>query len=98
MSATVLVTDHGFKHVDLERATVERAGFQLRTAQCRTAEEVIAAARGVDALLVQWAPITAGVIEHLSARVIVRYGIGVDNVDLPAAAARGIAVCNVPDY
>ena len=32
------------------------------------------------------------------ARAIVRYGIGVDNVDLEAARARGIPVSNIPDY
>src|SRR5690606_1358539 len=47
----------------------------------------------------QWAPVNAEVIAALKhCRVIVRYGIGVDNVDLAAARARGIAVCNVPDY
>jgi D-3-phosphoglycerate dehydrogenase len=100
MSATVLITDYGFKNVDLERATIEGAGFLLKTAQCRTPEEVIEAAQDVDALIVQWAPLNARVIAALpkSVRVAVRYGIGVDNIDLPAAAAHGLPVCNVPDY
>src|SRR5262249_10240280 len=45
------------------------------------------------------ARLTANVIAALRrARAIVRYGVGVDNIDLEAARARGIPVCNVPDY
>lgn len=78
---------------------MKAAGADLVVAQCKTADEVIAAARDADALLVQWAPVNAAVIAALNrCKVIVRYGIGVDNVDLAAAKARGIAVCNVPDY
>src|SRR5207245_6753465 len=52
-----------------------------------------------DHVLTQFAPLDAGVIGAMRrAKVIVRYGVGVDNVDLEAARVRGIAVCNVPDY
>lgn len=95
----VLITDHGFPNINQEREILERLGCELIVAQARTAEEVIAVAAEADALLVQWAPITAEVIRSLRrCRVIVRYGIGVDNVDLAAARAAGIPVCNVPDY
>ncbi|MDB6127498.1 MAG: hypothetical protein JWM35_1394, partial [Verrucomicrobia bacterium] len=95
----VLVTDHGFPNLRHEETTLAAAGAELVVAQCKTADDVIAVARDADALLVQWAPMTAAVIGSLTrCKVIVRYGIGVDNVDLVAAKARGIAVCNVPDY
>ena len=99
MRYRVLVTDHGFENVERERGILLGADAETVVASCRTEEDVIEAARGSDALLVQWAPITAQVIETLDqCKVIVRYGIGVDNVDLAAAAGRGIPVCNVPDY
>ena len=95
----VLVTDHGFPNLDHEKRILTAAGAELVVAQCKTPEEVTAAAKDADALLVQWATVNAAVIAGLTrCKVIVRYGIGVDNVDLAAAKAKGIAVCNVPDY
>ena len=77
----------------------ERAGHTLHIYQCRTDDDVIAVAADADALLVQYAPITAAVVSRLErCKVIVRYGIGVDGVDLTAAERHGIPVCNVPDY
>jgi D-3-phosphoglycerate dehydrogenase len=95
----VLITDCGFPDVERERSAIEASGATLEVAQCRSEDEVIAVAADADVLLVQWAPISERVISALnSCRAIVRYGIGVDNVNLVAARAHNIAVCNVPDY
>lgn len=95
----VLITDYGFKDVDQETGLITAAGYAVETAQCKTAEDVLQYGADAVALLVQWAPVTAAVIEGLkNCRLIVRYGIGVDNVDLEAAKQKGIVVCNVPDY
>jgi D-3-phosphoglycerate dehydrogenase len=60
---------------------------------------MLAATRDADAVLVQFAQVPASVIEGLArCKVIVRYGIGYDNVDIATAKRRGIPVCNVPDY
>jgi D-3-phosphoglycerate dehydrogenase len=95
----VLLTDHGYPSLQLLESILTPAGAELVTAQCKTPEDVIAAGRDMDALLVTWAPITAAVSAALThCKLIIRCGIGVDNVDLVAAKARGIPVCNVPDY
>ncbi|MBX3241093.1 MAG: C-terminal binding protein [Chitinophagaceae bacterium] len=95
----VLITDYGFKNIDQEKKIITEAGFELIAAQCKTPEDVLTYGAEAAALLVQWAPVTASVIDGLKkCRLIVRYGIGVDNLDLEAAQKKGIVVCNVPDY
>jgi D-3-phosphoglycerate dehydrogenase / 2-oxoglutarate reductase len=95
----VLVTDADYGALDIEAELLSAAGHELLTAQCRTPEELIAAAQDADAVLVQYAPITAEVLEALPRlRLVSRYGVGVDVVDQDAARARGVWVCNVPDY
>jgi D-3-phosphoglycerate dehydrogenase len=95
----VLATDADYGVLDIEEQVLAAAGHELRTARCRTPAEVIDAARDVDAVLVQYAPITAEVLDALPRlRLVSRYGVGVDVVDTDAARARGVWVCNVPDY
>jgi D-3-phosphoglycerate dehydrogenase len=95
----VLVTDAEYETLDIESDVLTAAGHELAVADCRTSGDVIAAARGADALLVQYAPVTAEVFEALpELRLVSRYGVGVDSVDVGAARARGVWVCNVPDY
>jgi D-3-phosphoglycerate dehydrogenase len=94
-----LITDFQFPDIGTERRIIESAGGDLAAFQCKTEGDVIAVAGEADVLLVQWAPITRAVIDHLpNCKVIVRYGIGLDNIDLDAARARGVTVRNIPDY
>jgi D-3-phosphoglycerate dehydrogenase len=95
----VLVTDHTFDPLDIERRILEPLGANLDAQQCKTAEQLVPLVADADAILTQFSPVNAQVIAAMKkVRVIVRYGIGVDNVDLQAAKDRGIPVCNVPDY
>lgn len=95
----VAVTDYTFGELDLERAVLQPLGCQVDAAQCRTEEQASAFVQGADYIITQFAPLGAHAIAAMDrARLIVRYGIGVDNVDVAAAAERGIPVYNVPDY
>lgn len=99
MSKKVLLTDYGFSTIDYERNILSMPEIELVEAQCKTEEEVIALGEDAHALLVQWAPVTRKVISQLkNCELIVRYGIGVDNIDLQAAKEYHIPVANVPDY
>jgi D-3-phosphoglycerate dehydrogenase len=92
----VAITDADYESHEPEREVLSNLNVELVKFQCNTEDEVIKNCWDADALLNQYAPITRRVIEHLkNTRVIVRYGIGVDNIDLRAATERGIFVANV---
>jgi len=94
-----VITDYSFDDVDLERSILEALECQLEFLKAGKDQPLMDLVRDADAVITQFAPVTAEIIGAMQkARVIVRYGIGVDNVDLNAAAAKGIPVCNVPDY
>ena len=95
----IAIVDSDNESFEEEHEVAERFGIELSRSQASDEQQTIEAARGADAILVQYAPITAAVLDALpDLRAIGRYGVGVDTVDVEAATARGIAVCNVPDY
>jgi D-3-phosphoglycerate dehydrogenase / 2-oxoglutarate reductase len=94
----VVVTDQVFPDVDTERELLATVGAELEVAS-GDRDEVLEQARDADALLNTYMPIDAEAVAALKrCRIIARYGIGVDNVDLDAARQAGIVVTNVPDY
>ena len=95
----IVVTDYTFPDLGPESARVQQSGFQLVGHHCKTQDELISAVAGADAVISQFARTTPAVIAAMDrARAIVRYGIGVDNVDLDAARAHAIPVSNITDY
>lgn len=95
----VVITDCDHGTIAPEEAVLRAARVDFRLHQVKSEDDVIAAARDADAIILQYAPITGHVLDGLPrCRVAVRYGVGVDTVDLAAATARGVMVANVPDY
>jgi D-3-phosphoglycerate dehydrogenase len=96
----VVVTDFTFADLDVETATLRPLGCELVAAKrVPPPEELSRLVADAEHVLTQFAPLDAAVIAAMhKAKVIVRYGVGVDNVNLEAARARNIPVCNVPDY
>jgi D-3-phosphoglycerate dehydrogenase len=98
---TVVVVSLGYESYAIERELLRAIDAELVLAprDCLTEAEVIAAGREADALLVREAPVSARVIDSLErCRAIVRYGVGVDNIDLEHARKKRIYVANIPGY
>lgn len=99
MAAALLTDADRFPFAAEERAALAAAGVDLRELAGHATEELVAAARGVDALFVYHADLGRQTIARLEGvRVIARCGSGHDNVDAEAARDRGIEVVYVPDY
>lgn len=95
----MVITDHAFADERFERAAADELGADFAVFQAGTEAEAADAVRGADIAVVNFAPMTESVLREMnSGAVVIRYGIGYDNVDLDAARAQRIRVCNVPDY
>lgn len=96
----VAITDYSFPSLEIEEGILSPLGYKLEAwKEKRPPAELTHLVSDADAVITQFATVNADVIASMrQAKVIVRYGIGVDNVDLEAAKARGIPVCNIPDY
>jgi D-3-phosphoglycerate dehydrogenase len=95
----VVITDCDQGSIEEEKDEFGKIGAELILAQVQEERELIRACREADGLLNQYAPLTRRVLENLpNCKVVSRYGVGVDSVDLKAATDLGIIVANVPDY
>ena len=97
MKIVITDCDHGF--FTPEESVIEKAGHSLKICKGRHPEEVLEVAHDAEALICQFLPITHTLLTSLpNCRVVGRYGVGVDNVDLEAATALGIKVIHVPGF
>lgn len=99
-SPIVAVAGARFERLDIETEVVEAAGARIRRTPGTTADDLVAGCAGAVAVLAAAHPrFTRAVLARLDGvRAIVRYGVGVDSIDLAAASEHGILVCNVPDF
>ena len=94
----VVVSDQVFPSVDTERSMLAEIDAELEVAE-GDMEEVLSVASDADAILNTYLPWDEPALARLGhCRIIARYGIGVDNIDLEAARRHDIVVTNVPDY
>ena len=95
----IAITDSVFPSLDPARKALARLDPEYRMAKSASAEDILAVARDADAILVTYAKLPAELLRQLkNCKAIGRFGLGVDNIDLPAAKECGIAVNYVPDY
>ncbi|HEY6254531.1 MAG TPA: C-terminal binding protein [Xanthobacteraceae bacterium] len=95
----IAVTDSVFPSLDPAMAALARVDPQIRMAKSVAAEDILAVARDADAILVTYAKLPGELLRVLTrCKVIGRFGLGVDNIDVKTAAELGIVVTYVPDY
>ncbi|NIS59260.1 MAG: C-terminal binding protein [Proteobacteria bacterium] len=93
----IIDCDHG--SIEEERAVFSKFEGDLEWAQITGEEEIVARCHDADGLINQYAPLTKRLLERLPrCKVISRYGVGVDGIDLSAATELGIIIANVPGY
>jgi D-3-phosphoglycerate dehydrogenase / 2-oxoglutarate reductase len=100
LSKTIIaITDSPFPSMDPAKQALAKLDPEYRMAKSPAAEDILAVARDADAVLVTYAKLPGELLRELKrCKAIGRFGLGVDNIDLPAAKALGIAVNYVPDY
>ena len=99
MSKKVVITDCDHDSMEPEYEVAAANGVELVESPSASLDDIVAAAKDADAIVVQYVKITADLMDRLpNLKAIGRYGVGVDTIDVPAATQRGIAVCSVPDY
>jgi D-3-phosphoglycerate dehydrogenase len=97
MKISITDCDHGF--TDPERKIIEGAGFELATFQSLESTDVMDIARDSDALICQYADINRSVLESLDrCKIVARYGVGLDNIDVASATEFGVKVLYVPYF
>jgi D-3-phosphoglycerate dehydrogenase len=95
----VAITDYTFPDLAIERGILERLGCEVVAGQCKTPVALIELTVDADYVITQFAPFNADVVNALErAKIIVRYGIGFDNVACDAAREKNIPVCNIPEF
>ncbi|MBL3699363.1 C-terminal binding protein [Leucobacter luti] len=99
MPPRIVVTDHAFADTRHEQSAAAALGAAFEEHAVSTEADTARVVAEADVAFVNFAPMTERVIAAMKpGSSIIRYGIGVDNVDLAAATARGVRVANVPDY
>lgn len=95
----IAITDCDRDDIETEAKVLAQSGLEAVWLNCKTEDDLIRDCKGFKSLINQYAPFTEKVFANLpDLKVITRYGVGVDNIDLAAATAHGVQVCNVPDY
>src|SRR5947199_8017660 len=95
----IAVTDCPFPSLEPAKAALRRLDPELRMAKSAAADDILAVARDADAVLVTYAKLPGDLLRQLTrCKAIGRFGLGVDNIDIAAAAELGITVTYVPDY
>lgn len=99
MTKKIYITDCDMSNIEPEIKVFKENGFEYKWLNCKTEEDIVEQCHDAVAVLNQYTHIGEKVFKALpNLKMVVRYGVGVDNIDLEAATKYGVQICNVPDY
>ncbi len=99
MEYKVVVSDNRHGDYSIEKDILKKCSAAVVVENCITEEDMIEKCRDAHGILLDMAPMSERVVESLEkCRIVSRYGVGYDNVDIEACTSRRIYVSNVPDY
>ncbi|PXZ06598.1 C-terminal binding protein [Gilliamella apicola] len=95
----IYITDCDHESMDIEKKTFTKEGVDFEILNVTQPEDIIRSCHDADALILQYATISHNVLSSLkNLKGVVRYGVGVNTIDIESATKNNVAVCNVPDY
>lgn len=95
----IVITDIQHKNFIPEEEVFSGPDFELTIKDCQNEDDLIELTKDADGVIANLFPISKRAIDNMSkCKIISRYGVGYDSVDLKAATDKGIVVANVPDY
>ena len=95
----IYITDCDHESMDIEKKTFTKEGVDFEILNVTQPEDIIRSCHDADALILQYATISDNVLSSLkNLKGVVRYGVGVNTIDIESATKNNVAVCNVPDY
>lgn len=95
----VIITDCDHYDIEIETEILTMNAIKFQKQQCKTEQDLIEQCQDAAVWINQYAPITENVLANSpNLKLVIRYGVGVNNVDVQAATKYGVQVCNVPDY
>lgn len=101
MGKKVVITDYQYENIDAERRIIGAHGYELCDYQIKDAGELIPVCRDADAIVTQYSDVSAELIDSLEhCAMIIKYGIGVNNIDVEAATRKGstCAMCRTTGW
>jgi len=95
----VVLTDREFENIDQEISILKKVDAEVFAYQVKDENDLINIVKDADAVIMQYANLTSRVINSMEkCKIISKYAIGLDRIDIAAATKKNICVCNVPDY
>lgn len=95
----IVICDLDHEDVETERTVLEAAGYEFDWLHCKTQEDVIENCKDAVVLMNQYVKMDRKIFQALpNVKCVIRYGVGIDNINLEDANEFGVQACNVPDY